>query len=230
VAIGDSIPYNSTDDCPGCTGFVDRYAAALQSATGRKVVVENLSQHNGLTLPMLVDELDGFKTQLMAADVIVIGIAHNSMELNQDEPCGVPLDDNDIPNWSKLSRSCAVASANKYRPLYEQLFSTVAGWRQGKPTILRTINRYDDWVGGPTPLTKAEAQTTRLFIDLWNSMLCRAATKNGFLCADIYHRFNGPGGADPSGDLLAGDYTHPSDKGNQVIAETLLAQGFAPLA
>jgi hypothetical protein len=29
VAIGDSIPYNSPQDCPGCTGFVDRYARAV---------------------------------------------------------------------------------------------------------------------------------------------------------------------------------------------------------
>jgi hypothetical protein len=30
VAIGDSIPNNSPQDCPGCTGFVDRYAKAVE--------------------------------------------------------------------------------------------------------------------------------------------------------------------------------------------------------
>jgi lysophospholipase L1-like esterase len=78
-------------------------------------------------------------------------------------------------------------------------------------------------------LTKAQGETTRLFIDLWDSMLCSAAARSGFACADIYHRFNGRRGETPSGDLLAGDYTHPSDKGNQAIAATLVAQGFAPL-
>ena len=29
VAVGDSVPYNSPDDCSGCTGFVDRYATAI---------------------------------------------------------------------------------------------------------------------------------------------------------------------------------------------------------
>jgi lysophospholipase L1-like esterase len=230
VAIGDSIPYNSPDDCPGCAGFVDRYAKALQAASSQQVTVENLSQHNGLTLPMLLDELENFKAQLAAADVIIIGIAHNSTELNQDKPCGGSLDADDIPDWSKMDRACAVASAAKYRPQYEKLFSTVAGWRQGKPTLLRTINRYNDWVGAPgITLTKAEADKTRLFIDLWNSMLCATATGSGFECADIYHRFNGRRGEKPSGDLLAGDYTHPSDKGNEAIAETLVSQGFAPL-
>ena len=65
VVIGDSIPYNDTGDCPGCTGFVDRYADALAKATGREVETSNLSQHNGLTLPMLMDELEtSFKEPL----------------------------------------------------------------------------------------------------------------------------------------------------------------------
>jgi hypothetical protein len=91
VAIGDSIPNNSPQDCPGCTGFVDRYAKAVQTATGRPVEVENLSQHTGLTLPDLLDELDQFRDKLAAADVIVVGIAHNSNELSSDQPCGKPL-------------------------------------------------------------------------------------------------------------------------------------------
>jgi hypothetical protein len=48
AAIGDSIPNNSPQDCPGCTGFVDRYAKAVETATGRPVEVNNLSQHNNL--------------------------------------------------------------------------------------------------------------------------------------------------------------------------------------
>ena len=231
VAIGDSIPYNSPDDCPGCAGFVDRYAQALGVASGKQVTVDNLSQHNGLTLPMLMDELATFRTKLSSADVIVIGIAHNSTELNEDHPCGGDLDANMEPDWSKTDRACAVASAAKYRPQFERLFATVAGWRQGKPTILRTINRYNDWIGAPNlPLTKADGAKTTMFFDLWNAMLCPAATKSGFVCADIYHRFNGPRGDKPSGDLLAQDYTHPSDKGNEAIADVLVAEGFAPLA
>lgn len=231
VVIGDSIPYNSSNDCPGCVGFVDRYAQALQAATGKSVTVENHSQHNGLTLPMLLDELADFRAPLTAADAIIIGIAHNSLELNQDEPCGAPLDANDLPDWTKLTRACAVASAATYRPQYERLFTTVAGWRQGRPTLLRTINRYNDWVGAPgVALTKTQRDQIRMFIDLWDSMLCATATKSGFECADIYHRFNGPRGDRPSGNLLGGDYTHPSNAGNALIAETLVAQGFAPLA
>ncbi len=57
VVIGDSIPYNASYDCPGCVGFVDQYARALGQTTGREIETTNLSEHNNLTLPMLLKEL-----------------------------------------------------------------------------------------------------------------------------------------------------------------------------
>ena len=233
VAIGDSIPYNASYDCPDCTGFVDRYAEAVGAATGQPVHVLNLSDHTGLTLPGLLDELDGYTDNLAEADVIVVGIAHNSSELAADEPCGAPMDENDLPDWSKVDRAsaCADASAEKYRPQFEALFSQIAALREGEPTILRTINRYNDWIGwDEANLGPEEDRTTKVILDRWDAMLCAAAEENGFGCADIYRAFNGPNGLEPSGDLLGADYTHPSDKGNELIAETLVGLGFAPLA
>lgn len=231
VAIGDSIPFNDAGDCPGCTGFVVRYAAAVQQATGRAVETQNLSQHNGLTLPMLMDELDSFTPQLSAADIIVIGIAHNSNELASDTPCGASRDAEENPNWAVMTSACAQTSATKYRPIYDELFSKVAALRAGKPTILRTINRYDDVIGAPSVTLNAVRQAkVRTFLKTWDEMLCASATKASFGCADIYAAFNGPDGRKPSGALLGGDYTHPSDQGNAVIAQTLVAEGFAPLA
>ena len=230
VAIGDSIPNNSPQDCPGCTGFVDRYAKAVQIATGRPVQVANLSQHTGLTLPGLLEELDEFRDQLAAADVIVVGIAHNSNELSADQPCGRPLK-NGLPDWSAMDRSCAARSAQKSRPLYDRLYAQVATWRQGKPTILRTINRYNDFIGfKDAHLDRAQEQLTAVFVSSWNTMLCASARAHGFGCADIAKAFNGPDGMRPSGPLLARDYTHPSDKGNEVIARVLADLGYAPLA
>ena len=228
--IGDSIPNNSPQDCPGCTGFVDRYARAVQTATGRTVQVANLSQHTGLTLPGLLDELDQFRDQLAAADVIVVGIAHNSNELNADEPCGKPVK-NDLPDWSAMNRQCATRSAQKFAPLYDKLYTQVAAWRQGKPTILRTINRYNDFIGfKDAHLTPAQDRLTAVFVGTWNTMLCNSAKAHGFVCADIAKAFNGASGMRPSGDLLAADYTHPSDKGNERIARVLADLGYAPLA
>lgn len=230
VVIGDSIPNNSPQDCPGCTGFVDRYATAVQTATGRTVQVANLSQHTSLTLPGLLEELDQFRDRLAAADVIVVGIAHNSNELNADEPCGKPVKNN-LPDWSAMNSECATVAAQKSAPLYDKLYTQVAAWRQGKPTILRTINRYNDFIGlKDAHLTPAQDRVTAAFVGTWNTMLCQSAKAHGFGCADIATAFNGPDGVRPSGDLLAADYTHPSDKGNEVIARVLADLGYAPLA
>lgn len=233
VVIGDSIPYNSPDDCPGCTGFVDRYARALAQATGRKVLVTNLSQHTGLTLPGLMDELTSFEEPLTDADAIIVGIAHNSFELNNDEQCGTMFDEatSTLKDWSKVTPRCAASSAAQYGPQYDELFATIASWRDNRPTLLRTIDKYNDWNGWEDAhLTPDQERRTVFMHDAWNTMLCRSAEEHGFGCADIYHAFNGPDGTKPSGELLSADYTHPSDRGNARITRVLLAQGFHPLA
>ena len=50
VALGDSIPFNLEDDCPGCRGFVDQYQVDFQKASGHPVTPRNLSKHTGLRL------------------------------------------------------------------------------------------------------------------------------------------------------------------------------------
>jgi hypothetical protein len=160
----------------------------------------------------------------------VIGIAHNSNELAAEQPCGAPLVNN-VPDWSAMTRECATRSAQQFAPLYDRLYAQVAAWRQGKPTILRTINRYNDFIGSPSVyLTRAQERLTAVFASTWNTMLCNSARAHEFGCADLGRAFNGPDGLRPSGDLLAADYTDPSDKGNQVIARVLADLGYAPLA
>ena len=231
VAIGDSIPYNSPADCPDCTGFVQSYADAVAAATGQSVDVSNLSEHTGLTLPGLLEELDALSPALEAADVIVVGIAHNSNELASDEPCDTPLGANEQPVWTAITQECADRSAEEYRPQYESLFAQVAALRAGQPTVLRAINRYNDWIGwADGNLGPDEEQRTAIVVAAWNAMLCDAAERNGFTCADISSAFNGPDGLSPAGELLAADYTHPSDRGNATITDVLTELGFDPLA
>jgi lysophospholipase L1-like esterase len=233
VVIGDSVAYNSSDDCPGCTGFVDRYAEALTKATGREVITSNLSQHNGLTLPMLTDELESsFKVPLSNADAIIVGIAHNSNLLSTGTACGTTFDEEaaTYQDWTKITPECSKSWAAKYRPQYDELFATIAAWRNGRPTVLRTINKYNDWIGFEDGhFTPGQEKRTVFVHDDWNRMLCESAERHGFRCADIYHAFNGSDGSTPSGDLLAADYTHPSDEGNARIADTMIALGFGEL-
>ncbi len=234
MAVGDSIPFNSPDDCPGCVGFVDRYAAAVREATGHEVNVTNLSKHNGLQVDGLLSDLETDplrKSALSDADIIIVGIAHNDVPWGRDDdPCDGPNGDN--PDWSKYTKACIADAAAIFKPKYESVFHQIAAMRGSKPTILRAINRYNDWIGWPggPPLSPAGITATKLVVDAWSDTICGAAEANGFVCADIYTAFNGADGLKASGDLVAQDYTHPSDKGNGVIADTLIKLGFAPLA
>lgn len=233
VAVGDSIPNNSSEDCPNCTGFVDRYATALGEASRRPVKTMNLSEHTGLALPDLITELPQLEPQLSTADAIIVGIAHNSFVLNADSICGATFDEktNKLSDWTKIDAHCAAESAAKYEKQYDQLYARIAALRDGKPTILLTINRYSDWIGwNDAHLTLDQQHRTTLLLDAWNTMICTAAETHAFTCADIYHAFNGPQGHEPAGTLLAADYTHPSDEGNAAIAKVLIQAGFEPVA
>lgn len=235
VVVGESIPFNSPNDCPGCTSFVDRYAEAITATTGHAVTVQNLSQHNSLQIDGLLQELetDTLRREALAnADVIIVAMVHNDAAwISDDDLCDGRADGNN-PDWSKYNAACAIDSAELFRPKFESVFSQIVALREEKPTIYRTINRYNDWIGWPGhELSPEGIEATRLVIDAWNEMFCKAAQENGFTCADIYHVFNGSDGLKPSGDLLvASDYGHPSDKGNEVIAHVLVDLGFAPLA
>lgn len=235
VAVGDSIPFNKSEDCPGCRGFVDRYADDLRTATGKTVSVRNLSQHNGLQVQGLLDELgEGASRakELAEADAIIVGIAHNDIPWNvNDDACDG--DNGDDIDWSKYTATCFATEVKRYTPKYEAVFQRIAALRAGKPTILRAINRYNDWSGWPGHPEAAKADgvaASAAVIAAWNKMICGAAEASGFICADISTAFNGKDGTKPSGNLLAADYTHPSDKGNEVIADVLAGLGFKPIA
>jgi lysophospholipase L1-like esterase len=235
VVVGDSIAFNSPHDCPSCTGFVDRYADAITKSTGHPVEVQNLSEHNGLQIDRLLTELKANTARrdaLANADIIIVNIAHNDVAWGRDDdPCDGPTPDQ--PDWSKFNSTCAAAAAEIFRPKFESVYAQIVALRAGKPTIFRTINRYNDWAGtindDGSHVPPEATNATRAVLDAWSSMVCKAAQSNGFTCADIYHAFNGPDGLTPSGYLLAKDNTHPSNKGHEVIARALIDLGYAPL-
>ncbi len=232
VVIGDSIAYNSPMHCYGCTGFVDRYANAITEETGHPVEVQNFT-NLGIDIDILLDNLETYASRrdaLANADIIIVGIANNDTAWNRnDDPCDGPS--GDIPDWSKYNASCAAEAAEIFRPKFEDLFAQIVALRAGKPTVFLTINAYNFWNSQPAAEIPPEAMSAaRDVLDAWNTMICKAAQENGFVCANIYHAFNGADGLTPAPDLIATGNIHPSDKGNEVIAQVLFDLGLAPLA
>jgi hypothetical protein len=236
VAVGDSLLFNSQDDCHDCIGSVVMYADAISKATGHPVKVQNLSQHNGLQTDGLLDELKNDvqrREGLATADIILVSISANDTPMSSDDD---PCDGAGFPVWSKYDATCVAASSEIFRPKLESVFAQIVALRAGKPTIFRTITPYNDWLGGidgeSGVVTPPEATNpTRLVLDAWSAMICRAAQANGFTCADTYHAFNGPDGLKPIAGVLTTSKAngHPNDKGNEVIAQVLADLGYAPL-
>jgi lysophospholipase L1-like esterase len=226
VVIGDSIPMNSAADCPGCEGFVQQYADAAGAELGAHITVTNLAEHTGLTVPGLLLELPELSDDLAGADLILVGIAHNSFELNADEPCGAPLIDGN-PDWSVVTPACGKRAAAGFADDFNELFMQVAALRDGQPTVLRALNRYDDWRGSEG-LPAADTDRAKALVDEWDSVLCDAAVAHGFDCVDIHAAMNGPDGTTSAMPLLS-DGVHPNQEGHDAIAAALVADGFAPL-
>jgi lysophospholipase L1-like esterase len=231
LAIGDSIPYNSPQDCPGCIGFVSQYGDALAAATGKSVGILNRSLHTGLTVDRLLTSMQSSRMQreLGDADAIIVGIAHNDVPMGRDDDACDGAG-GESPDWSKFTDACLAIELDRFRPSYQQVYHQVAELRAGKPTILLTINRYNDWNGWPGhDLSALGVKVTAKVIAAWNDLICGTAVAEGFVCVDVSTAFNGKDGTTPSDGLLAADYTHPSQRGNDLIAQLLIDAGFAPL-
>lgn len=240
VAIGDSIPFNSPNDCPGCTGFVDGYAKLLEQATGHPTTATNLSEHNGLQGKGLSTELDSNATMrdaLAGADVVIVSIGHNDTPWNvADDACDGayvwddPFESN-VPYAAKYTTACAKATAAAYEPTLASIYHRAVALREGRPTVFLALNTYNDFTGwceargcdgGPAVTPPAITKGSRTVLDAWNTMVCDTAKAGGVQCADVYHLFGGPKATSPAGDLLGDDYTHPSQQGNDKIADLLL--------
>ncbi len=234
AAFGDSIAAEPGEICPGCTPFVDRYADALGAETGRSVTVRNVARPS-LKVADLVRDLEqssGVTDAATSADAIIVAIGTSDAPWNvTDDACDGPATAVEMVPWDEYSDECITTHVESLRPMFAEVFQRIVELRAGAPTILRTINLYNDWIGfegGEVPPEGVEASVA--YNLALNTMICESAAANGFGCGDVGRAFNGADGRSASGDLLTADYIHPSDAGHEEIATVLVQLGFAPLA
>jgi lysophospholipase L1-like esterase len=167
-----------------------------------------------------------------SADAIIVAIGTSDTPWNvTDDACdGTATGAKPVP-WEEYSAECIETHVEGLRPAVEEIFQRIVALREGAPTILRTINLYNDWIGFDDEHFPPEGvEMSVAYLDAWNAMVCEAAAANGFECGDVNEAFNGADGRSASGDLLSADYIHPSDAGHERIAEVLVDLGFVPLA
>ena len=209
VALGDSLLFAAEEDCNGCTSAAVLYGKRMAADLGIPVDVHNLTMHNSLTSPMLLDyfgrgvklgrDPEDLFTAVAGADVISVTIGYND--------ASTP-DNNIIP-----------ALRTSYEAHLDGILSRIVELRAGKPTAIRVTNLYNN--GGPAWTAVVEAM---------NEVACAVARRHDAICVDLYVPFMGPRGAGPvESGYLGADVTHPSQLGMEVISDALFMAGYAPL-
>jgi lysophospholipase L1-like esterase len=232
AAFGDSITAVPGDTCPGCTTFVDRYADALEAATGRSVAVRNLARPS-LRVGALLQDLMASSTvrdAVASADAVIVGVGSSDAPWNlTDDACDGPATAVELVPWDDYTDECIATEVERFRPAFDAVFERIVELRADQPTIRLTINRYNDWIGFEGEVPPKAVEVSVDYNVAWNAMICETAEAHAFKCGDVGRAFNGADGRTASGDLLAADYVHPSDKGYERIAAVLAEFGFAPL-
>lgn len=251
VAIGDSL--GQTFSCPGCTDFVHLYGQALAKATGEPVDVDNRSAVHDSALPavqassllndILVDP--GLRDAIRSADVVIVNVGFNDTPWNRyDNPCDASDASATVIKWNLITASCIDRVANEYSQTLDQILSQInelrgcftppdqpanfCGLLHKPSTLIRVVTVYDDWIGEDGIDARGLA-ATQAADAAFVKVQCWMAMMHGAGCADAYHALNGKAGSADAAPFLVDDHTHFNAAGNQRIADTLAALGYAPI-
>ncbi|MCW2760769.1 MAG: hydrolase family protein [Marmoricola sp.] len=232
VVIGDSIPYNASADCPGCTAFADSYGTALERKLRRQVNVENLSRHDGAKTQDIEEQLGSgdLKEPLSHADVVIVSVGFNDQPpyFEPEQPCAATTDTEEqaIRAVQVTSRSCVDEATMALRALLVSVLTQVRD--QASNAAMATLVPYNSWTGWSALDELPKRQRNRIDatvtygLDQWRTVLCAESRTVNATCIDTYRRFNGSKGRNAADKLLADDHTHPSQQGNDVIRDLLL--------
>jgi lysophospholipase L1-like esterase len=238
VAIGDSIPFNSEADCPGCTGFVDDAAAELEDSSGRTVTVRNLSRHDGARTQDIADQLETDRAAINAlseAQVVIASFGFNDQPPYFGAPAPCPTiqeTDDDATVFAAMTQTSTDCIDDQHMALSRTARTVLTRLRELAPDAsIGVLNSYNAWIGWGLletdypDLRDGITAITTAALDRWDETVCAEAELIEATCVDVYHRVNGEDGRTPAGSLLAPDYTHPSQEGNDVIAEEIASSG-----
>lgn len=215
VVIGDSTAVYRLCEC---ALFPDLYGPLASRALGRPLRIQNLAA----ILTTSGDLLETLQTsQVMRpaieeADIIVIVTGINDIRTCEGES----------------DRACYESAVAGLRTTLEAIHSEIETLQGDHPRVLRQANYYN-WVIGDPDVEELGPSYQAFYAEQLaaiNDAICEAVTAHGGICIDLLTAFNGPGGDQDAGALLASDYSHPSRTGHETIARELDASGYAPLA
>jgi hypothetical protein len=244
LILGDSIAIPEIG-CGQCVGFDRRYADHIEQATGRHVDLANEARP-GATISYLQGVLDaetGVKAEVAQADIVVVSIGYNDgPSFAPDEPCHAPEAVHDIDQLKAIlafTPECVDATLALRRTALDRVYARIAELGADRTQVRVTFGVFNNLNGNPggdgtfadfprSDLRKVTAIMKSLTDD-WNAMNCATAATHGFVCADLYHAFNGADGTGSVGRYVAPDFTHPNREGQRIMANLLGHIDLAPL-
>lgn len=225
VALGDSLLYALEEDCNSCTSAAVTYGTKASADLGIPVEVHNLTMHNGLASATLLAYLrqgtqigrnpEEVRQAVASADIVSVTIGFNDSTMGAADNLA--------------------AFTEKYGANLDAILAQIGTLRAGKPTLVLVTDIYNNGIAAQ-PANDPDGPGTG--VDIWkpivdaqNKVICAVAKAHAALCVDIYHPFNGPKGLSSPDEAgyLGPDGVHPSQLGQDVIAEAMSKVGYGPL-
>ena len=128
--------------------------------------------------------------------MILVGIAHNSIALNSDMPCGATFDEstNQLSDWSKVNARMCSRPPQKHPDRNSTSFSrrTALTCAPESRQSFPTVNKYSDWIGWQAAhLTAKTSRKGPSFSNMMSETRCCATRRGGLIafdCVDILSR------------------------------------------
>lgn len=231
VAIGDEVPAASAA-CPGCTGFVDSFAESLAAEQGRSSEVTSRARTDGAKASDIREQVrSGYVDNVIGgADVVIVSVGLNDQPPYEDDgPCGTRAVESDADAVAAVLAVSPDCVATRTADAAKELEGALEGVRERAPDAsILVLTPYNVWPGSQADRSAPEssaatAAITAGALDAWRTAACAEASKVGARCIDLLSAFNGPQGSRPAGALLGRDSTAPSQAGNDLIRDQLLA-------
>ncbi|MDJ0335345.1 SGNH/GDSL hydrolase family protein [Salinibacterium sp. G-O1] len=233
LAIGDSIPFNAEGDCPGCAGFVDTYADELAQSNDEPYLVVNRSRHDGAQTADILRELQSGSLDAALGDAVVVivsaGFNDQPPYADEGEACRAEQLVTDAEVLAAVIATSTECITTQTASTGAELAGVLDHVREKAPEAsILVLTAYNAWSGWS--VLEAEQPDVRASVNstiasgliAWRAEVCKVVAVVDAQCVDLLEPFNGPEGTTAAGSLLADDYTHPSQEGNDLIRDVLL--------
>ncbi len=225
VSLGDSTTTGAA--CPDCVPFPTLLGRAIGTRAGRPVSVRNLGV-DGSTSSDLLASLSSGRPGAAAvrhADMVTVTIGANDLVPALDgylagQRCGSDR----IGCFTPMLRTLRVNMA--------AILDRIGQLSAGRPIAVRVTGYWNVFVDGSVAAATFDAaqraDSVALTVQV-NDLIKEVSLSRGMAYVDLLTPFEGPDGTGDPTALLAPDGDHPSQTGHQVIADTIVRAGLAPL-